>query len=60
MRILAVPKTFDPDPMLGSPVAGIFLGIVWQRTKNLWLVMAIHAILDLLPNLEGFIKTWNL
>ena len=41
-------------------VAGIFLGIVWQRTKNLWLVMAIHAILDLLPNLEGFIKTWNL
>lgn len=41
-------------------VAGIFLGIVWQRTKNLWLVMAIHAMLDLLPNVGGFIRTWNL
>jgi membrane protease YdiL (CAAX protease family) len=41
-------------------VAGIFLGIVWQRTKNIWLVMAIHAMVDLLPNLDGFIRTWNL
>ncbi|MEP7375245.1 MAG: CPBP family intramembrane glutamic endopeptidase [Chitinophagaceae bacterium] len=41
-------------------VAGIFLGIVWQRTKNVWLVMAIHAMVDLLPNVGGFIKTWNL
>lgn len=41
-------------------VAGIFLGIVWQRTKNLCLVMAIHAMFDLLPNAGDFIKTWNL
>ena len=40
-------------------VAGIFLGIVWQRTQNLWLVMAIHAMLDLLPNVGNFIKTWG-
>lgn len=40
-------------------VAGIFLGIVWQRTKNLWLVMAIHAMLDLLPNAGEFIGTWG-
>ncbi|MGZ8550098.1 MAG: CPBP family glutamic-type intramembrane protease [Chitinophagaceae bacterium] len=40
-------------------VAGIFLGIVWQRTKNLWLVMAIHAMLDLLPNAGEFIRTWG-
>ena len=39
-------------------VAGIFLGIIWQRTRNLWLVMAIHAMLDLLPNVGDFIKTW--
>ena len=41
-------------------VAGIFLGIVWQRTKNIWLVMAIHAMVDLLPNVGDFIRTWNL
>jgi len=41
-------------------VAGIFPGIVWQRTKNLWLVMAIHATVDLLPNISDFIKTWGL
>jgi membrane protease YdiL (CAAX protease family) len=40
-------------------VASIFLGIVWQRTRNLWLVMAIHAMLDLLPNVGEFIKTWG-
>lgn len=40
-------------------VAGIFLSIVWQRTKNLWMVMAIHAMLDLLPNVDDFIKIWN-
>jgi len=41
-------------------VAGIFLGIVWQRTKNLYLVMALHAMVDLLPNLPEFIHTWHL
>ncbi len=41
-------------------VAGIFLGIVWQRTKNLYLVMALHAAVDLLPNLPEFVHTWHL
>jgi membrane protease YdiL (CAAX protease family) len=41
-------------------VAGIFLGIVWQRTKNLYLVMALHAMVDLLPNFSEFIHTWHL
>ena len=40
-------------------VASIFLGIVWQRTRNLWLIMAIHAMLNLLPNVGYFIKTWD-
>src|SRR5207253_9146103 len=30
-------------------VGGIFFGIVWARTKNLWAVMLIHAATDLLP-----------
>ncbi len=41
-------------------VAGIFLGIIWQRTKNLYLVMALHAMVDLLPNFSEFILTWHL
>lgn len=41
-------------------VAGIFLGIIWQRTRNLYLVMALHAIVDLLPNLAGFVHDWHL
>jgi len=41
-------------------LAGIFLGIVWSRTKNLYLVMAIHAMVDLLPNTADFFHTWGL
>ncbi len=41
-------------------LAGIFLGIVWQRTKNIYLVMALHAMVDLLPNFGRIIHAWNL
>jgi len=41
-------------------VAGLFLGIIYNKTKNLWLVMAIHAMFDLLPNFSDFAKTWHL
>ncbi|MGE5107667.1 MAG: lysostaphin resistance A-like protein [Sphingobacteriales bacterium] len=41
-------------------VAGIFLGIIYSKTKNLWLVVAIHAMVDLLPNLGDFIHTWGI
>lgn len=41
-------------------VAGFFLSIIWSKTKNLWLVMAIHALGDLLPGLHEFIKTWGI
>ena len=41
-------------------VAGFFLAVVWSKTKNLWLVMAIHAFVDLLPGLPDFIKTWGI
>jgi membrane protease YdiL (CAAX protease family) len=40
-------------------VGGIFLGIVWARTKNLFAVMIIHAATDLLPNFAQFVKTWG-
>jgi membrane protease YdiL (CAAX protease family) len=41
-------------------VGGIFFGIVWARTKNLWAVMFIHAATDLLPNLKQFVQTWGI
>jgi uncharacterized protein len=39
-------------------VAGIFLAIVWQRTKNIWIIIFLHAMVDLLPNTDDFIRTW--
>ncbi|MFZ1217649.1 MAG: CPBP family intramembrane glutamic endopeptidase [Chthoniobacterales bacterium] len=41
-------------------VGGIFFGIVWARTKNLFAVMFIHAATDLLPNLKEFVGTWGI
>lgn len=39
-------------------VSGIFFGIVWARTKNLFALMIIHAATDLLPNFAQFARTW--
>ena len=41
-------------------MSGIFFGIVWARTKNLFAVMFIHAATDLLPNFKAFIQTWGI
>lgn len=41
-------------------VGGIFFGIVWARTKNLFAVMFIHAATDLLPNFKQFVSTWGI
>ena len=40
--------------------AGLFLGILWSRTRNLLLVMLIHAAVDLLPNFDEFAHVWGL
>jgi len=41
-------------------VPGIFFGILWMRTRNLWILMGIHAVTDLVPHLYGFILTWGI
>ncbi len=41
-------------------VSGIFFGIVWARTRNLFAVMFIHAATDLLPNFKEFVSTWGI
>jgi CAAX protease family protein len=39
-------------------VTGFFLGVLWIRTRNLLLVMAVHAAGDLLPNLVPTLRNW--
>lgn len=39
-------------------VTGIFLGILWARTRNILVLMLVHAAGDLLPNLVQFVKAW--
>lgn len=34
-------------------------GMLYRNTKNLWLVMIIHAMIDLVPNFTGFQATWH-
>ena len=41
-------------------IAGIFLGIIWSKTRNIYLVMILHTMVDLLPNVSSLIHTWNL
>lgn len=41
-------------------IPGFFFGIIWSKTKNLWLLMGIHAMVDLLPNFAEFIHIWRI
>ncbi len=43
-----------------TSVAGLFLGVLWMRTKNLTVLMIAHAATDFLPNLVPFCKTFHL
>lgn len=38
--------------------AGLLFGTLWSRTRSLTLVVVLHALMDLLPNLAPFIQTW--
>lgn len=41
-------------------VAGFFLSVIWLKTKNYWLIVTIHASVDVLPNLTSFIELWGI
>lgn len=43
-----------------TSVAGFFLGVLWARTKNLAVVMFVHAAGDLLPGIVPALQTWGL
>jgi membrane protease YdiL (CAAX protease family) len=38
--------------------AGLFLGFMWARTRNLLLVVILHALIDVLPFIPVFSQLW--
>ena len=43
-----------------TSVAGFFLGLLWARTKNLAVLVFVHAAGDLLPNILPTLQAWGL
>lgn len=43
-----------------TSLAGLFLGILWMRTKNLAVLVIVHAAGDFLPNLVPWAKAFYL
>lgn len=41
-----------------TSTAGFFLGVLWMRTRNLLLVMIVHAAGDFIPNFVPMLKSW--
>jgi membrane protease YdiL (CAAX protease family) len=41
-----------------APV-GLAFGVVWARTRNLWLLAVLHGLTDTLPNLAPFIRNFG-
>jgi membrane protease YdiL (CAAX protease family) len=39
--------------------AGLLFGTLWARTRSLGLVVMLHALTDLLPNLAPSIQMWT-
>ena len=69
LRTAATGEALGASPSLASAVAysivitsvsGIFLGVLWSRTRNLLVLVIVHAATDLIPDLLPFIKAWKL
>jgi len=56
----ANPSTLDAIAysIVTLSVGGIFFGVVWVRTRNLFALMLLHAVTDLFPNLSDFVRIW--
>lgn len=39
-------------------VFGFMFGMLWARTRSLGLIVMLHAVTDLLPNVSDFMTTW--
>jgi membrane protease YdiL (CAAX protease family) len=69
LRTSTTLEALGPSPSLATAlayslvvtsVAGIFLGVLWARTRNFAVLVIVHAAADLIPNLLPFIKAWHL
>jgi membrane protease YdiL (CAAX protease family) len=69
LRPAATQEALGPHPSLFfaisysvviTSLSGLFLGILWMRTKNLAVVAIVHAASDFLPNLVPFCKSFHL
>ena len=38
---------------------GLLFGLIYARTKSLLLVVLLHGLVDVLPNMNEFIRTWT-
>jgi len=43
-----------------TSVAGFFLGVLWARTRNLAVVVLVHAAADLLPDFLPTLRSLHL
>ncbi len=43
-----------------TSLAGLFMGVLWMRTKNFAVLVFVHAAGDLLPNLVPWVKAFHL
>ncbi len=41
-------------------LAGLFVGVLWMRTKNFAVLVVVHAAGDLLPNLVPWVRAFHL
>lgn len=54
----------DPLQVIAYTIAtlaplSLFFGFLYARTKSLLLVVLLHGMVDVLPNMAEFIETWN-
>jgi membrane protease YdiL (CAAX protease family) len=55
-----------PSPLIAAAYAivvvsplGLMFGVLWARTRNLWLLVVLHGWGDLVPNLASFVRAWT-
>jgi membrane protease YdiL (CAAX protease family) len=54
----------DPFQVIAFTIAvlspmGLLFGLIYARTKSLLLVILLHGLVDVLPNMTAFIETWG-
>jgi membrane protease YdiL (CAAX protease family) len=42
-----------------TSLTGLFLGVLWMRTKNFVVLVIVHAAGDLLPNLAPWMRAFH-